>query len=280
MPLLALPYSERPLNCHKNQMIIKISESSPVPICIREKVFENQRFFINLRRRHIDEDLEEFIANLNNNFTYHLYFPDKEHEKVFIRYLQDKLIRIHSKLIICPDKLTDVILDKEKEEKMNYHHVYKTGHRGITTTIDPLKRHYYWPNLDKDVTNYINMCNICQKAKYERQPNKFEFQKVPLGSKPFERIHMDTLSISKEKCLTIIDTFSKFAQAYQIPRINAVNVLDGLLIFISHYGIPQVIVCDNGIEFNNNSFSDFCKLHKIEIDFTTPKNPNSNSYVE
>lgn len=280
MPLLSLPYSERPLNYHKNQMIIKITESSPVPLCIREKVFDNQRFFINLRRRHIDEDLEEFIANLNNNYTYHLYFPDKEHERFFIKYLQDKLIRIHSKLIICSDKLTDVILDKDKEEKMSYHHVYKTGHRGITTTIDSLKRHYYWPNLDKAVTNYINMCNICQKAKYERQPNNFEFQKVPLGSKPFERIHIDTLSISKEKFLTITDTFSKFGQAYPIPGTNAVNVLDGLLIFVSHYGIPQVIVCDNGVEFNNNPFSDFCKLHKIEIHFTTPRNHNSNSYVE
>lgn len=280
MPVLGLPYAEKPLNYYKNQMIIKISESSPVPLSIREKVFNNQRIFINLRRSHMEEDLEQFIANLQNNITYHLYFPDKEHERIFINQLQEKLIKINSKLLICSTKINDVTLDNDKEDKMNYHHVYKTGHRGITTTIDSLRRNYYWPNLDKDVTNYINNCNICQKAKYERSPNKFEFEKIPIGTKPFERIHMDTLSISKEKYLTIIDSFSKFAQAYPIPGVNAVNVLDGLLIFISHYGIPQVISCDNGIEFNNSSFLDFCKLHKIEIHFTTPKNPNSNSYVE
>ena len=280
MPLLSLPYSEKPLNYHKNQMIIKISESSPVPQCISEKIFGNQRFFINFRKRHMEEDFETFLANLNNNATYHLFFPDKEHELFFIRFIQDKLLRINSKLIICSTKLTDVTVDREREDKMNYHHIYKTGHRGITTTIESIKRNYYWPNLDKDVTNYVNNCNICQKAKYERLPNTFEFQKIPIGSKPFERIHLDTLSISKEKYLTVIDTFSKFAQAYPIPGVNAINVLDGILVFISHYGLPQIIVCDNGIEFNNNNFTDFCKLHKINIHYTTPKNPNSNSYIE
>lgn len=86
--------------------------------------------------------------------------------------------------------------------------------------------------------------------------------------------------MAKEKFLTVVDTFSKFAQAYHIPGVNAVNVLDGLLTFISHYGLPETIICDNGIEFNNNSFTDFCKLHKISIHYTTPKNPNSNSYIE
>ena len=163
---------------------------------------------------------------------------------------------------------------------MNYHHVFKTGHRGITTTLDSLKRNYYWPAMVKDVTNYIKNCIICQKSKYERNPNEFKFQPIPIGSKPFARIHIDTRSLAKEKFLTLIYTFSKFAQVYHIPGINAVNVLDGLLTFVSHYGLPEMIICDNGIEFNNNSFTDFCKIHKIQVHYTTLKNPNSNSYIE
>lgn len=280
MPLLGFPYTEKPLNFHKNQMIIKVSETSPVPLFIKEKVFDNQRFYINFRKRHIDEDLEEFIAHLNNEKTYHVFFPDKEHERYFIKNIQEKIINLNSKLIICSSKLTDVLSDNEKQDKMNYHHVYKTGHRGIKTTIESLQKNYYWPNLSKDVTNYINNCTICQKAKYERTPNNFEFQAVPIGTKPFERIHLDVLSISKQKFLTIVDSFSKFAQAYPIAGANAINVLDELLGFISHYGLPHTIVCDNGVEFNNRNLQDFCKLHKIAMHFTTPKNPNSNSYIE
>lgn len=279
-PLLSYPYCDKPINYYKHQMIIKTTESSPVPMFIKEKIFDNQRYYINLRRRCIDEDLEEFIANLNNNISYYLYFPNKEDEKYFLKNIQEKIIRINSKLMICSTKLTDVTLQTDKQDKINYHHIYKTGHRGITTTIESLKRNYYWPTMIKDVTNYINNCVICQKSKYERKPNEFKFQSIPIGSKPFEKIHLDTLSISREKFLTVIDTFSKFAQAYHIPGVNAINILDGLLTFISHYGLPQMIVCDNGNEFDNNNFKDFCKLHKIEIHYTTPKNPNSNSYIE
>lgn len=279
-PLLSYPYCDKPINYYKHQMIIKISDASPTPRVIREKVFDNQRYFINLRRRNMEEDLEEYVANLNNNITYHLHFPNKEDEKTFLKNIQEKIVRIPSKLLICSLKLTDVMTQNDQQDKMNYHHVYKTGHRGITTTLDSLKRNYYWPTMTKDVTNYINNCIICQKSKYERNPNEFKFQPIQIGSKPFARIHVDTLSVAKEKFLTVVDTFSKFAQAYHIPGVNAVNVLDGLLTFISHYGLPETIICDNGIEFNNNSFTDFCKLHKISIHYTTPKNPNSNSYIE
>lgn len=279
-PLLSYPYCEKPLNYYKHQMIVKMSDSSTVPRFIKEKIFENNRYYINFRRRFMDEDLEEFIANLKNNVTYHLHFPNKEDEKFFLRHIQEKINRISSKLMICSSKITDVTIQSEQQDKLNYHHVYKTGHRGITTTLESLKKNYYWPTLVKDVTNYINNCVICQKSKYERNPNEMIFQAIPIGSKPFARIHIDTLSISNNKFLTLIDTFSKFAQVYDIPGINAVNILDGLLNFISHYGLPEMIICDNGIEFNNNNFTDFCKLHKIAIHYTTPKNPNSNSYIE
>ena len=280
MPLLTFPYSDKPLNYHKHQVIIKISESSPVPLCIQEKTFGNHRYFINLRKRHIDTDLENFITSLHNNVTYHIHFPDKHHEKFFIRTMQDKIIQLKSKLFICPTMLTDVVTPNDQKDKINYHHIYKTGHRGITSTVDSLKKNYYWPNMNIDVTKYINNCLICQKSKYERTPNTFEFSPVPIGTKPFERIHVDTLSISSQKYLTIIDTFSKFAQAYPLAGANSVNILDGILTFVSHYGLPHTIVCDNGAEFQNNNFINFCQLHKVTIHFTTPKNPNSNSYIE
>lgn len=34
------------------------------------------------------------------------------------------------------------------------------------------------------------------------------------------------------------------------------------------------------LNLKKNSFKDFCKLHKIQLHFTTPRNPNSNSYIE
>jgi hypothetical protein len=50
--------------------------------------------------------------------------------------------------------------------------------------------------------------------------------------------------------------------------------------FITHFGIPQSITCDNSTEFKTSLLIDFCKLHNIKLHFTTPGNSNSNSPVE
>ena len=44
--------------------------------------------------------------------------------------------------------------------------------------------------------------------------------------------------------------------------------------------MPYKITTDCGGECKNNLLEDFCKLHKIELHYTTPKNSNSNSPVE
>ena len=50
--------------------------------------------------------------------------------------------------------------------------------------------------------------------------------------------------------------------------------------FITHFGIPQSISCDNGTEFKTSLLIDFCKLHNINLHFTIPGNSNSNNPVE
>lgn len=86
---------------------------------------------------------------------------------------------------------------------------------------------------------------------------------------------------SKLKFLTIIDVFSRYAQAYKLEAAcTATIVLNNLATFISHHGLSQQITCDNGMEFKTSLLLEFCKLHKIKLHFTTPGNSNSNSPVE
>lgn len=79
---------------------------------------------------------------------------------------------------------------------------------------------------------------------------------------------------------TIIDSFLRYGQAYQIPTLSPINTTDNLQIFISHQGLPLKITTDNGGKFKNKCLEEFCKLHKIELHFTTPKNSNSNCPIE
>lgn len=66
-----------------------------------------------------------------------------------------------------------------------------------------------------------------------------------------ELVHLDLLTIESEKFLTIVDAFSKYAQAYNLRDGTTVSVLQSLLNFFTHHSVPITIVTDNGTEFTN-----------------------------
>lgn len=99
-------------------------------------------------------------------------------------------------------------------------------------------------------------------------------------NKPFENICLDTFTYKGTKFLTIIDSFSKYAQAYHIKAVTATEILNKLRHFISHHDRPKRITCDQGKEFKNNAFEEYLTLLNIDLHFTTPHNPNSNAFIE
>lgn len=126
-------------------------------------------------------------------------------------------------------------------------------------------------DMIKDITNFVNNCKTCQTAKYERHPPVLKFNLTSTASKPFVHIHADTLKILNYTFFTILHSFSKYGHAYPIQSLHTINIIDNLLVFISHHELPLKITVDRGCEFLNNSLQDFCKLHKVELQYTTPK---------
>lgn len=161
----------------------------------------------------------------------------------------------------------------------NYHEG-KENHRGIDETEQNIKNRYYWPNIKSSVQTYINDCEICQQSKYERHPVRMKLNVTPTASKPFEIIHLDTFTLEQTKFLTIIDSFSKYAQAYMIKALASTEIVDQLLHFFSHHNIPKQIIVDNGTEFKNSVITELLNLHKIKVHFCSPNHAQSNGNIE
>ena len=49
---------------------------------------------------------------------------------------------------------------------------------------------------------------------------------------------------------------------------------------ICRYGIPRVLVSDNGKQFNNSAFRDFCSKLGIKNHYSSPAYPQANGQVE
>ena len=62
------------------------------------------------------------------------------------------------------------------------------------------------------VTSYINNCEVCKRAKYDRNPPNIPLMLTETPSRPFQILHADTFVFETQNFATLIDAFSKVGQ--------------------------------------------------------------------
>ena len=145
-----------------------------------------------------------------------------------------------------------------------------------------LRQGYYWPTILRDATDLVRRCNICQgHAKISRLPSE------PLTSItspwPFQQWGLDILGplpIGKGQCKFIIvavDYFTKWAEAEPLATITEQKIHNFVWrAIICRFGIPRALVSDNGKQFDNAKFRDFCAELEIKNYYLSPAHPQSN----
>ena len=78
-----------------------------------------------------------------------------------------------------------------------------------------------------------------------------------------------------------INYFTKWVEAEALATIMEKNVGNfEWKNIICRYGIPRVLVSDNGKQFDNNAFIDFCSQLRIKNHYLSPTHPQANKQVE
>lgn len=179
--------------------------------------------------------------------------------------------------------------DQEKRQLLKeYHDNPLGGHQGHHRTLNALKLKYCWPNMKRDVIEYINTCKSCN----ERKTLPKDSQHVPMQlsftpSRPFQHVAMDIvgpLPITKQGnkfLLTFQDVFTKYPEAIAIPD-QQVNTIAQKFVnnIICRHGCPESLTTDQGTNFTSAMFSEICKLLEIKQIQTTAYHPEANGVVE
>ena len=63
------------------------------------------------------------------------------------------------------------------------------GHMGIDKTFDVLRFKYYWPNMYKELYEYVNNCVTCQTGSLKKIP--LPLQETDIPPYPFAKIGLD-----------------------------------------------------------------------------------------
>lgn len=165
-----------------------------------------------------------------------------------------------------------------------YKAIHDLCHPGVRTTRKLVTEKYFWPGMNKDLSQWTRACLSCQRSKIHRHTI------TPLGEFPpssrFEHVHIDIVgplppSNNKRYCVTMIDRFTKWPEVVPVREITAEIVAkafyDG---WISRFGCPLRITTDQGRQFESNLFNSLTTKMGIKRIRTTPYHPQANGQIE
>ena len=160
------------------------------------------------------------------------------------------------------------------------------GHMGVARSVNLLQDRFrfYWPGMAKDMTQHVRKsmrCN-CFKRRAERAPLE-----PILATHPMQIVHIDFLTIESGKkdkdhnVLVITDQFTRFAQAFvttsQTAHTTTKTLWDKYFVY---YGFPEMIISDQGRNFQSRVISELCILGRVKKLRTSPYHPQGNGQCE
>ena len=158
------------------------------------------------------------------------------------------------------------------------------GHLGMNKTYDRLKGRFFRPGLKDKVEKAIRECDTCQKVKSRRN---FTAPLQPiLPSRPGELLATDlTGAMTKTPrgnryAMVIVDHFTKFANIYALPNIEATTIADRLIDHMMKFGIVEKILSDLGTQLQSQVLELVYETLGIQRLRTTPYHPECDGISE
>ncbi|GJZ30987.1 reverse transcriptase domain-containing protein [Tanacetum coccineum] len=128
---------------------------------------------------------------------------------------------------------------------------------------------YYWPTMHKDARNIIRGCNDCQT--HRPVPRNPQQKLTPITSPwPFYKWGIDISGPFLEAqgnvkfLIVAIDYITKWIEAKPVATITGSQVKKFVWYnIVCRFGLPGEIISDNGKQFRDNPFKDWCEKLNI-----------------
>jgi transposase InsO family protein len=156
------------------------------------------------------------------------------------------------------------------------------AHRGVRATGHLLHLHVFLPSGNSIIDTVVRQCLACQTKGGEEKPQRHTYRTVVSGF-PFQRLSIDFVGPLKKTSrgntviLTVKDTFTKWVEAFALPRATAESVATTLTNEIfARFGYPDEIHSDRGSQFTSHLITQLAELIGVHITWTPAYHPQSN----
>ncbi|GJW63661.1 putative nucleotidyltransferase, ribonuclease H [Tanacetum coccineum] len=149
-----------------------------------------------------------------------------------------------------------------------------------------MRQGYYWPTMHADAKKEVDKCDSCQiHSPIPRLP-KTHMTSI-MAPWPFYQWGMDILGPltpargGAKFVIVAIDYFTKWIEAKPLVKITGKEVIRFVMDnIICRFGLPRIIVTDNGAQLVNEPFKGWCTRFKIQQMNTSVAHPQANGLVE
>ena len=166
------------------------------------------------------------------------------------------------------------------------------GHTGIGKTLTLLKRQFYWPRMDKTVTQYVTNCHECRRAKPSQDAYNGVLIPLPIPQQPWQDISLDFVtglpedSVSRDNAILVtacrLSKERHFSSCQAAEEGTTAEATAKLLIrdVIRLHGLPDTIVSDRGPQFVSEVWKHLCRILRIGPRLSTAFHPESDGQTE
>ena len=159
------------------------------------------------------------------------------------------------------------------------------GHMGSRKTRLRVAEAYVWRGMKAEITKRLRLCPLC--AVHVRRPQHVPMGEMPIASYPTQIVSCDLIGPLAETpkgskyILTLLDHFTGWAEVYPLPNKRAETVTEKIRDdYFSRAGEPEILITDNGAEFNEAEWKEYLRGVGVDHRKTTPAHPQSNGRIE
>ena len=157
-------------------------------------------------------------------------------------------------------------------------HTCHASHIGIEGCVRRARESLYWPRMSTELKEYISKCDVCMS--HRASPSKEPLQQHEFAPCPWNKVGADLCDFYGRTLLVVCDYYSNFIEVENVTRANTSGVAKALKSMFSRYGVPDVLVSDNGPQFSSAEFATFAGKWGFEHTTSSPHYPQSNGKAE
>jgi transposase InsO family protein len=159
-------------------------------------------------------------------------------------------------------------------------HAGVCGHHAAPHTLvgNAFRQGFYWPTAVADASEVLNTCEGCQFYAYKTNLLAHTLQMITV-TWPFAVWGIDIVGPLRKAprgythLLIAIDKFSKWVEVRPITNLRAEQAVSFFTDVIHRFGVPNSIITDNGSQFTDRKFLEFCDKHHVRVDWEAIAHP-------